>query len=136
MDKRVLVVDDEACMLEIVSCMLEKLGCYVDSADSGHAATRCLIESGYDAVVTDFNMPDMDGYTLAEWINDNSPDTTVIIMTGCHHSEVTDYMNTGIVDGWIFKPFSLKALSDQLDACVDQATHVGIVAHARQIGRD
>lgn len=111
---RALVVDDDGTMLDLVRCMLEMLGLRVDSADGGHAATHCLSLSRYDVVVTDLKMPDMDGYALAEWIKSNSRDTTVIIMTGAHHAEVDDYRNTGIVDRWIFKPFSFGELGGML----------------------
>lgn len=114
MPLRALVVDDVETMVEVVCRMMEALGFWVDSADGGHAATRCLSQARYDFVVTDLNMPDMDGYALAQWVKHQTRHTKVIIMTGCHPSEVTDYLHTGIVDRWLFKPFRLLELRKML----------------------
>ena len=53
----------------------------------------------------------MDGYTLSGWLKQKSTDTKVIVMTGNNHADVVNYMDTGIVDHWLFKPFSLTKLA-------------------------
>lgn len=115
---RGLVVDDNAYTLNVVHRMLEASGFMADKADGGHTAKHCLNRSQYDFVVTDLQMPDLDGHSLAVWIKNNSPDTKVVIMTGAHHSEVSDFMNANIADSWLFKPFSMGELSGTLDALV------------------
>jgi len=105
-----LTVDDDPITLQIASHKLEAIGLRVDQADSGHAAMRCLDGQSYDLVLTDLQMPEMDGYELAGRLKHQSRHIKVIIMTGCASQEVDQYMQSDIVDSWLFKPFSLSAL--------------------------
>ncbi len=61
---RVLVVDDEAEIAELVRAMLESAGYEVATAESGAVALELLGEARFDAIVSDLRMPDMDGATL------------------------------------------------------------------------
>ena len=60
-------------------------------------------------------MPDLSGYILACWVREKSPDTKIVIMTGRSREEVAHYMKTGVVDSWLFKPFSIKDLKATLN---------------------
>jgi CheY-like chemotaxis protein len=63
----VLVVDDEAMVLDVTASMLEDLGCEVVTARGGNDALRKLSADGrIEVLITDINMPGMDGYELAE----------------------------------------------------------------------
>lgn len=111
---RTLVVDDDPTTLIIVGSMLKVLGFQVDSAKCGLSARHRLHESRYDVLVTDLQMPGMDGYSLASWLRQESMDTKVIVMTGTSRNEVVKYMDTGVVDNWIFKPFDMRHLGEVL----------------------
>lgn len=91
--------------------MVEALGFRADAANGLLAAMRYLSQSKYDLMVTDLQMRDMDGYALSGWLKLESKDTKVIVMTGRNLADVVHYMNTGIVDRWMFKPFSLTKLA-------------------------
>lgn len=107
---RVLVVDDDVLMIDLARAMLEKLNFRVDTARNGREAMHCLQWTAYDLVLTDLQMPLMNGFELAEWIKENLTETAVIVMTGC--SDVDDYVkkNSNLVDRWIFKPFDYAKL--------------------------
>ncbi|MEN9627715.1 MAG: hypothetical protein RJA10_942 [Pseudomonadota bacterium] len=62
--RRVLVVDDEPEIVDLVRAMLEGAGYEVASAESGAVALEMLTEVGFDAIVSDLRMPDMDGAAL------------------------------------------------------------------------
>jgi two-component system NtrC family sensor kinase len=62
--RRVLVVDDEPEIVDLVRAMLEGAGYEVASAESGAVALEMLGEVGFDAIVSDLRMPDMDGAAL------------------------------------------------------------------------
>jgi CheY-like chemotaxis protein len=112
--RRILVVDDNPAVLKLISRMLEQVGYLVDSADNAHSAMGRLNRSSYDTVVTDLQMPGMNGYALAGWIKDSFKGTNVIVITGSRESDVSCYMNTGIVDFWLFKPFNLIELCKKI----------------------
>jgi two-component system, cell cycle response regulator CpdR len=67
MPRAVLVVDDDASVLAVIAAMLEDLGCEVISAQSGIDALDQLTQNERISVlITDINMPGMDGHELAE----------------------------------------------------------------------
>lgn len=83
MSKRVLVVDDSAIVRNIHSFMLKSGGFEVVEASNGYEAMEKLLESQFDLVVTDVNMPKMDGYSLCEAIRKESQyaETPIIIIS-------------------------------------------------------
>lgn len=90
--------------------MLKKHGFLFDGADHTDSAKHLLSHCNHDVVITDLQMPGTNGYALAGWIKDSFKDTTVIIMTGSPLFDVNRYIQSGIVDGWLFKLFCLREL--------------------------
>ena len=70
--RRILVVEDSGAMRALIGAALEDLDekLEVDEAESGFAALRLLPRTHYDLIVTDINMPRMDGLTLLEHLAD------------------------------------------------------------------
>ena len=83
MGLRVLVVDDDSMVLEIAASMLEELDCEVLRAQS---ATEALATIGRDQTIqilfTDINMPETNGYELAERVQHIVPKLQVILLSG------------------------------------------------------
>ena len=79
----ILVVDDEPLVLDVTVSMLEDLGCEVIAAASGKDALRKLSMDGrIEVLITDINMPGMDGFELAErarWMREG---LKVILLSG------------------------------------------------------
>lgn len=111
--RRVLVIDDDERMLDLVAAMLEsKLGCRVERARNGLDATSALQRSDFDLVVSDVRMPLMDGVELLEWIAVNQPSVLrrTMFMTGdaTPKGPCSDIQRAG--RPLLRKPFSLDAL--------------------------
>ena len=85
---RVLVVDDDPMVLFVFSDTLRDLGDAYEivTAQSGLKALDEVKEEPFDLVITDLNMPDLNGVELTEAIRQASPDTAVVWITayGCH----------------------------------------------------
>ena len=109
---RVLVVDNDTTIRDAVVKILESFGCLVSQADDGIAAMTMLAVSQYDLVVTDFNMPFMNGYRLSNWIKREFPKTIIVIMTATCQAEIEQFVSTGVVDKWLFKPFGHDELCE------------------------
>ena len=109
-----LVVDDDGKILKYVAQMLTRLGCQVQTAQEKPDVMNKLTTGTYDLLVTDLEMPEMNGYHLTQNIKKEMNDTKVIIMTGSHEHDCLDMMASGWVDGWLFKPFGLKDLRAML----------------------
>jgi CheY-like chemotaxis protein len=105
---RILIVDDSK---EIRSNLSEILGLMdfdVVVAGRGNEALGKLHNDSFDLVITDLNMPDMDGWILASRIKKMSPETPIVMVTGSEKSDVMEGLKTGNVDSVLFKPFSLE----------------------------
>lgn len=131
---RVLVVDDDNCLLQTVQQMVEALGFRADAAGGGLAAMQCLSRSRYDLMITDLQMPDMDGHALTRWLKSKFKGTKAIVMTGMAPGDVVDHMHTGIVDRWLFKPFSLNTLRRLLNEILSIDTFGRFARHVDQPG--
>ncbi len=72
MSRKILVVDDEQIIRESLSYVLSKEDYQVDEAENGKAAYEKLLETTYDLVITDLEMPEMKGTELLEKIRNLS----------------------------------------------------------------
>jgi CheY-like chemotaxis protein len=126
-NRRIMVVDDDEGMRHIVSTALSGMGYDVLTASGGTEALNLLLKSSFALVMTDLQMPGMDGWSLASRIKDRFPGTPVILMTGYEKKEVMERMKGSPVDYVIFKPFRLedilKAAEKMLGAEPSEKTH-------------
>jgi excisionase family DNA binding protein len=103
---RILLVDDEESIRKLLSRMLEST--YdVEVAPDGDAAIRLLREpdAHYDLLISDLNMPGMDGLTLIREAQRINPELTAIVITGYStESSAIEALNLGVA-GYLTKPF-------------------------------
>lgn len=115
---RFLVVDDFSTMRRIVRNLLKELGfANVDEAEDGAVALQKLKTGPYDFVVTDWNMPNMDGLTLLQRIR-QSPShkhLPVLMITAEAKKENIIAAAQAGASGYIVKPFTAATLSEKLD---------------------
>ncbi len=105
---RVLVVDDEKVIREILADFLTLEGFWVRTAEDGAAAVGELAAGPYDLVISDLKMPNMGGLELLEHINRAMPDVVTVIMTGFGTVETAiDAMKRGAYD-YVLKPFRIE----------------------------
>jgi DNA-binding NtrC family response regulator len=81
-EARVLLVEDEANMIRTLSRILERKGYSVDGASNGQQALERLLEKEYDLVITDLNMPLMNGMRLLQEMNERNIRPGTIVLTG------------------------------------------------------
>lgn len=105
--QRILVVDDEQGVREILLKSLTLAEYQVDVASSGRGALEQLRASNYDLLIIDLNLPDVDGITVARDARRLYPATKVIIVTGnSTEAAAIDAINLG-VSGYLTKPFRI-----------------------------
>ena len=80
--QKLLIVDDDPEILEIVADILKEAGYTVDTAPDGVKAIKYIDAEFYDLVITDLNLPEIDGMMVLKHIVDQSSDTMCIILTG------------------------------------------------------
>ncbi|QID18268.1 chemotaxis protein CheY [Nitrogeniibacter mangrovi] len=113
-----LVVDDFSTMRRIVRNLLKELGfTNVDEAEDGVVALQKLGSGGFDFVVTDWNMPNMDGLTLLQTIRKTPQfkDLPVLMITAEAKKENIIAAAQAGASGYIVKPFTAATLSEKLE---------------------
>src|SRR5574341_120635 len=109
--ERILVVDDEKSMRDLLSITLDKEGYDVLTAAGGEPAVEALHRESVDAVITDLRMPKVDGLQVLRVAKEISPDTAVIVITAVASTETAvEAMKLGAYD-YITKPFKLDEVN-------------------------
>ena len=105
---RILVVDNEKSMREMLTIALEKEGYDVETARNGEVAVELVEKDTFDVVITDINMPRSNGIDVLDAVNRVRPGTPVIMMTGYASPETAvETMKKGAYD-YITKPFNME----------------------------
>ena len=118
---RVLVVEDEKSLRDLLSMMLRKEGYTVEAAEGGNqAASRIAKDPVYDLIITDVSMPGMTGLELLRHARKVSPETSVILMTAYGSKETAiEALNDGAAY-YVEKPFDLDEMKVVVRRTVDQ----------------
>jgi len=107
---RILVVDDELSMREVLDITLGREGYDVTLADGGEAALRALDEMTFDLVVTDLRMRGVDGLGVLRAVKERAPGTAVVMLTAFASTDsAVEAMKLGAYD-YVTKPFKLDEL--------------------------
>ncbi len=121
---RVLCVDDERPFLEIAQRYLEKLGDFeVETADSVEGAVSMMAEARFDAIVSDYQMPEADGLDLLKRVRGSGDNIAFILLTGRGREDVAiDALNSG-ADFYIQKGLDPRSQFHELANMIRQAVH-------------
>jgi len=115
MDKKVLLVDDDAAVRAALSDALSASGFVVDAADCAAAALAMVGKSNPGVVVSDVRMPDLSGLDLLRELRTRAPDVDVILMTAFDDMPtVVDAMKQGAAE-FLVKPLDLDDLQRTLE---------------------
>jgi two-component system, OmpR family, response regulator len=118
---RVLVVDDEATLTDLLSMALRYEGWHVRSAGNGMAAVRLAREFEPDAVVLDIMLPDLDGLEVLRRLRGVKADVPVLFLTARDAVEDRVAGLTAGGDDYVTKPFSLEEVVARLRALMRRA---------------
>ena len=115
---RILVVDDEPHVTRLVQQRLRSAGYEVDTARNGLEAISCIEASDYAAIVTDYNMPGMDGRQLVEWVRKEraGQDIGIYLVTARLEERVRTWAEGLPSVDYIEKPLSLRDLIARLES--------------------
>ncbi len=121
-DERILVVDDEAPIVRLVSLMLERLGYDVASRTSSIDALEAFRANpdGFDLVITDMTMPNMTGDQLARELLAIKPDIPIVICTGFSDRVDKNMAESIGIKGFLMKPVVKSELAETIRLLLDE----------------
>jgi len=120
MKEKILVIDDEVSILEVVKLGLEEAGFKVDVFSDPIEALNAFSESNYDAVLTDINMPEMSGLEVLRRCKKINPESVVILITAYSSIDsAIEAIRGGALD-YIRKPFRMEELILRLNEALDR----------------
>lgn len=120
MGKRILVIEDEASLQNILRIFLEDAGYQVTLADDGMDGIAAFHKDSFDLVLLDIMMPRLDGYSVCEMIR-NESSTPVILLTALDDEDNQMKGFNLLADDYITKPFSMPLVLKRIEAVLRRA---------------
>jgi two-component system chemotaxis response regulator CheY len=118
---KILVIDDSSTMRRILRNTLERIG-YSDFVEAGDGAEGLAAIEGVDLIITDWNMPNMDGLTMVKTIRKHPSYKKlpiIMVTTEAGREEIVDAIKNG-VNNYIVKPFTPEVLRQKIDQTLQQ----------------
>ena len=109
---RVLVIEDDPLLLELIVGVVQRVGYITDHADNGQAALRYLPAHTYDLILCDLRMPTMDGPTFYREVQQRFPDAAPRIVFMTAHQNIDEFVSflKDATAPVLQKPFSIEEL--------------------------
>ncbi|MHB8779428.1 MAG: response regulator transcription factor [Anaerolineales bacterium] len=131
-EKRILVVEDEPSLAEVVSLYLKRAGFQVQIASDGRQAMDILERQIPDFVILDLMLPEVDGLSLTRWLRDHSD--VPIIMVTARREEIDRIAGLEMgADDYVVKPFSPQELVSRVRAVLRRTGREQVGAESERI---
>ena len=109
---KILVVDDQAYVRDLLRDILEKEGCQVTVAAGGHEALSLFDKQDFDAIFTDVGMPVMNGWELSQAVRERDKDIPLAVITGWGEAVGSHERKAARVDWVVAKPFDTPQIAE------------------------
>ena len=113
--KKILVIEDEKDIQNIIKAFLENADYKVETADDGLEGINLIQKNSYDLVLLDIMMPQIDGFVVCEMIRKNN-NVPIIILTALTDEESQLKGFDKLADDYITKPFSMPVVLKHIEA--------------------
>ena len=113
---KILIVDDNPDVREVLQCQLKMLGYLVISAENGSVAIEKAIAEQPDLILMDIMMPEMDGWQASRAVraNPDTKDIPILAATAmCRRADLNACLEAGC-NGYIVKPFTMMELAQKV----------------------
>lgn len=108
--KSILIADDDEMIVELLALGFQNIGFKVLKAENGLDAWNLFNREDIDFVLTDLQMPVMNGTELSHRIRSQSPSTTIAVMSGGETNAASELLRDRVADYFFPKPFSIKII--------------------------
>lgn len=119
---KILAIDDQKMILDLLSSMLSALGHTTELALTGQEGLEKFRQDAFDLVITDLGMPDISGFEVSQKIKAMKPDIPVVMITGWGANFEESQLKEAGVDYLLAKPFRLEQLIEVVDKIIQPKT--------------
>lgn len=113
-DTKILIVDDEPIMRDVLVFRLRKEGYHVQSANDGEAALKILASEKFDIIITDILMPFISGFELLKSLKEQKSESPILMLTSLESDTAEAKAFELGADDFMTKPFSPGELSKRI----------------------
>jgi DNA-binding NtrC family response regulator len=124
-ERKMLLIDDDEWIRDSLSFFFEDEGCHLASVETAKEGLEELKRQPYDIIIVDYRLPDMDGLEFLKQVRVSHPDALTILVTAYGSKEVFLKARKIGVQGFIDKPFTLKAIKDTLSDLLEKHNDSG-----------
>jgi len=122
---KILVIDDEPAILELIAMVLEDGGYTVQTVSDGAAGLDKVRQEPFDLVFLDISMPEMDGITVLKEIRKIAPDISVIMLTGYPTQEKASASFKLRASNFISKPIQINTILKIVENTLEERKTLG-----------
>lgn len=115
---KILIAENELALREFIARGLERRGHSVLLTDDGATAAEALKTQSFDILLTDIDMPIMDGIALVKLAAPQHPEMKIVVMSGHEHQLERAQGMTGQVSRVVAKPFTIAEICDAIDETI------------------
>lgn len=133
--KRILIVDDDPDMIEVLSINLQRAGYQVDSADSGGRGIGLALMNPYDLLILDLKLPDVDGLQVCKALRGNERHTPIMMLTSRKSEPQKIAGFESGADDYMTKPFSMGELLARVKALIRRVEMTAAPAERKKMLR-
>jgi len=119
-EKKLLLVDDDESYLNIVKKILTKMEYVAEVAASSKEALKILEKEKYSLIITDLDMPGLDGVELCKQIKENDSKSIVYALSGYITDYDTEDLEKSGFDGYLSKPAKIEVLKQAIEGAFDK----------------
>jgi len=119
--KRILVVDDDPDIRQVLLDRMSSFGYVVETTNNGREALDALRRSGFDGMLLDMRMPEIDGFEVLRRTRKSHPDLPVVVVTAL---SVQQQAAQAVAEGaraYLLKPFDASQLKQVVEQCFGSA---------------
>ena len=130
---QILLMEDESSVAQGLQMILTEEGYGVDLAMTGQSALHTLSHKGFDLLVADLRLPDMDGMEVIKRVRDGRPETKVIVITGYANARsAVEAMKTGVVE-YLPKPFTEEEFKAAVEGALKEKKEIPTEEHVKPV---
>ena len=114
---KILIVDDSSTMRRIIINTLSRIG-YTDviEGDNGKSGLEKLGQGGVEMIITDWNMPEMDGLEFVKTVRGQNPSIPILMVTtNAAKEDIVEALQAG-VNNYVVKPFTPDTLKEKIES--------------------